>query len=161
MRKYFFILMLICFGSNAWAQSISFFDLTNLSNLSNGEAHTYLVLGKVFKQQYLQEIRGKKIERFRSIVPNVKEQTVTIGDNIPLSDGKFLRRVSYTTQDPQHIVNLIAQAKRSRMVMKFQGTDASNNIYVFDNDFYHITMLISTTERKGSVEIKQKEFTGF
>lgn len=153
--------MLICFGSNARAQSISFFDLTNLSNLSNGEAHTYLVLGKVFKQQYLQEIRGNKIERFRSIVPNVKEQTVTIGDNIPLPDGKFLRRVSYTTQDPQHIVNLIAQAKRSRMVMKFQGTDASNNIYVFDNDFYHITMLISTTERKGSVEIKQKEFTGF
>jgi len=161
MRKYFLILMLFCFGSNARAQSISFFDLTNLSNLSNSEAHTYLVLGKVFKQQYLQEINGNKIEQFRSIVPKVKEQTVTIGNNIPLPDGKFLRRVSYTTQDPQHIVNLIAQAKRSRMVMKFQGTDANNNIYVFDNDFYHVTMLISTTGSRGSVEVKQKEFTGF
>jgi hypothetical protein len=155
------MIILFCFGSNSYAQSVSFFDLTNLSNLSNGEAHTYLILGKAFKQQYLQEIKGNKIERFHSIVPNSKEQTVTIGDNIPLPDGKFLRKVSYTTRDSLHILNLIAQAKKARMVMKLQASDANNNIYVFDNEFYHVTMLISTTENKGSVEVKQKEFTGF
>jgi CO dehydrogenase/acetyl-CoA synthase epsilon subunit len=143
------------------AQSISFFDLTNLTNLTDGQAHTYLSLGNVFKQQYLQEINGKRIEHFRSISGKVKEQTITIGENAILSNGTILRTVTYQTSDPQHIVNLIAQARRAKLIIKFQGQDEQNNIYKFDNEFYLITMLISTTENKGSVVVTQKEFSGY
>lgn len=152
------IVALIMVLADASAQSITFYDLTNLTNLSEGEAHTYLTLGKIFKHQYIDETNGRKEEHFRSINPKVKEQTVTIGASTVLSNHTVLRSVTYTSRDPQHILNLIAQAKRSNMSMKFQGSDANNNIYIFDNDFYRVAMYISTTENKGSVKIDQKEY---
>ena len=158
MKKYCLVVLLFCLCLKSYGQSISFFDLTNLTNLSDGQAHTYLTLGKVFKQQYIQEIDGKKIERFRSISNKVKEQSITIGENAKLSNGTILRTVTYDTADPHHIVNLIAQARRSKLTMKFQGQDTYNNIYKFDNDFYFITMTISATENKGQVVVTQKEF---
>ena len=161
MKRYCLILLVLCCFSNARAQSISFFDLTNLTNLSDGQAHTYLTLGNVFKHQYLEEVDGKKIEHFRSRSNKVKEQSITIGENTKLSNGTILRTVTYDTRDPQHIVNLIAQARRAKMIMKFQGQDAYNNIYKFDNEFYLITMTISTTENKGAVVVTQKEFVGY
>lgn len=161
MKKYVLIFFFFSLGKALHAQSITFYDLTNLTNLSDGEAHTYLTLGKVFKHQYIEEVNGKKIEHFRSVAANEKEQTVTIGVNTILSNGTVLRTINYTTRDPQHILNLIAQAKRGKLEMKFQGSDANNNIYVFDNDFYRVSMYISTTENKGSVKIDQKEFVGY
>ncbi|QHS55701.1 hypothetical protein GWR56_09175 [Mucilaginibacter sp. 14171R-50] len=158
MKKYGLVILLFCICTGTYAQSISFFDLTNLTTLSDGQAHTYLTLSKAFKRQYLQEKDGKTIEHFRSVAKNVKEEGITIGDRVKLNNGTMLRTVTYDTRDPQHIVNLIAQARRAKMVMKFQGQDADNNIYKFDNEFYAITMLISTTENKGQVVVTQKEF---
>ncbi|RYU90500.1 hypothetical protein EWM62_07525 [Mucilaginibacter terrigena] len=161
MKKYGLIILMFCICTSTYGQSISFFDLTNLTNLSDGQAHTYLTLGNTFKRQYLEEKDGKTIEHFRSISTKVKEQSIVIGEHVKLSNGTLLRTVKYDTRDPQHIVNLIAQARRAKLVMKFQGQDADNNIYKFDNEFYFITMLISTTENKGSVEVTQKEFVGY
>jgi hypothetical protein len=100
MKRYCLILLVLCCFSNARAQSISFFDLTNLTNLSDGQAHTYLTLGNVFKHQYLEEIDGKKIEHFRSKSNKVKEQSITIGENTKLSNGTILRNVTYDHQRP-------------------------------------------------------------
>jgi hypothetical protein len=161
MKKYLLILLLFCLCISARAQSISFFDLTNLTNLSDGEAHTYLTLGNVFKRDYIQELEGNKIEHFRTINLNVKEQTVTIGNNTRLANGNVLHNVTYTTSDVQHVVNMISQAKRTRMIMKFQGMDASNNIYIFDSEFYRVAMYISTVNKSGSVEVRQKDFAGY
>ncbi|AMR31351.1 hypothetical protein A0256_07895 [Mucilaginibacter sp. PAMC 26640] len=158
MKKCLLIILLTVLGVSSNAQSITFYDLTNLTNLSEGEARLYLTLGKVFKHQYIDETKGHKEEHFRSTNAKEKEQTVTIGESTILSNHTVLRSVTYTTRDPQHILNLIAQAKRSKMTMKFQGSDSNNNIYIFDNDFYHVAMYISTTENKGSVKIDQKEF---
>jgi hypothetical protein len=152
---------MLSFCSIVRAQSISFFDLTNLTNLTDGQAHTYLSLGNVFKHQYLQDVDGKKIEHFCTKSNQVKEQSIIIGENTILSNGVILRTVTYDTRDPQHIVNLIAQARRAKLIMKFQGQDEQNNIYKFDNEFYFVTMLISTTENKGSVVVTQKEFAGY
>jgi hypothetical protein len=161
MKRNFLVLLMVCICTGLKAQSISFFDLTNLTNLTDGQAHTYLILGNVFKPEYIEEKDGKKIEHFRSKEPNVKEQTITIGQNTTFSNGTILRTVTYDTRDPQHIVNLIAQARRAKLIMKFQGQDANNNIYKFDNEFYNITMLISTTQNRGSVTVVQKEFLGY
>ena len=161
MKKNLLVLILLLASVSSYGQSISFFDLTNLTNLSDGEAHNYLTLGKVFKHQYLEEVNGKKIEHFRTISPQVKEQTITIGVKNVLNNGTVLRTITYTSRDPQHVVNMISQAKRGKLIMKFQGVDADNNIYVFDNDFYRVDMYISTTENKGMVKINQKEFVGY
>jgi hypothetical protein len=161
MKQYLLAIFLFCLCTGTYAQSISFFDLTNLTNLTDGQAHTYLTLGNVFKHQYLEEKDGKKIEHFRTRSNKVKEQSVTIGENTKLSNGTVLRTVVYDTRDPQHIVNLIAQARRAKLILKFQGQDNDNNIYKFDNEFYFITMLISTTENKGRVVVTQKEFVGY
>jgi hypothetical protein len=160
MKKYLLIVLLCGLGFAASAQSITFDDLANLTNLSDGQAHTYLVLGRIFKHQYIEDVNGQTVEHFRSINPNQKEQTVVIGVSKALSNGTVLRTITYTTRDPQHIVNMIAQARR-RLTMQFQGADAYNNIYVFDNDFYRVSMYISTTENTGSVKIEQKEFVPF
>ncbi|RFZ95557.1 hypothetical protein D0C36_08565 [Mucilaginibacter conchicola] len=164
MKKYLtalFLVLSVCATTRSYGQSISFFDLTNLTNLSDGQAHTYLALGGIFKQDYVQEVNGKKIEYFKSKSVKAAPQTIMIGENEITANRTILRTVFYTTQDPQHIVNLIAQAKRAKLIMKFQGQDQNNNIYKFDNEFYNITMLISTDNNKGSVEVKQKEFIGY
>nr|WP_294941867.1 hypothetical protein [uncultured Mucilaginibacter sp.] len=159
MKRYLFILLLLCLGVSANAQSITFYDLSNLTNLTDGEAHTYLTLGRVFKHQYIEQVNGQQVEHFRSVNPNLKEQTIIIGVNKVLNSHTVLRSITYTSRDPQHIVNLVGQASR-RLTLQFQGADANNNIYVFDNDFYRVSMYISTTENKGSVQIDQKEYIG-
>jgi len=159
MKKNLLILLFFCPRITATAQSITFNDLTNLTNLSQSEAHAYLTLGKVFKHQYIEEINGRKIEHFRSISAKEKEQTITVGDETILPNRTVLRAVTYHTRDPQHVLVLIAQAKRGKLLLTFQGVDAKNNIYEFDNDFYHIKMSISTTEDKGLVQIDQKAYT--
>jgi hypothetical protein len=161
MKRFFLIIALFLVYLTSYGQSITFYDLTNLTNLSDGEAHNYLTLGKVFKHQYLEEVNGKKIEHFRSVDSRVKEQNITIGVKERLRNGTVLHTITYTTRDPQHVVNMISQARRSKLVMKFQGVDADNNIYIFDNDFYRVDMYISTTENKGMVKINQKEFVGY
>ena len=161
MKRFFLIIALFLVNLTSYGQSITFYDLTNLTNLSDGEAHNYLTLGKVFKHQYLEEVNGKKIEHFRSVDSRVKEQNITIGVKERLRNGTVLHTITYTTRDPQHVVNMISQARRSKLVMKFQGVDAYNNIYIFDNDFYRVDMYISTTENKGMVKINQKEFVGY
>ena len=161
MKRSLLSLILLFAGITTYGQSITFYDLTNLTNLSDGEAHNYLTLGKVFKHQYLEEVNGVKIEHFRTASPQAKEQTITIGAKNRLNNGTVLHTITYTTRDPQHIVNMIGQAKRAKLIMKFQGTDADNNIYIFDSDFYRVDMYISTTENKGMVKINQKEFIGY
>lgn len=161
MKKYLLIALLFSLCVSTYGQSISFFDLTNLTNLSDGQAHTYLTLSKVFKHQYLETVDSKKIEHFKSVSPKVKEQTITIGVSSILRNGTVLRTITYTTLDPQYVVNMIGQAKRAGLTLKFQGVDNDNNIFVFDNEFYRVDMYISTTDNKGMVKINQKEFVGY
>lgn len=161
MKRNLLIFVLFLLSISSYGQSITFYDLTNLTNLSDGQAHNYLTLGKVFKHQYVEEVDGKKIEHFRSVNPQLKEQNITIGVKEQLSNGTVLHTITYVSRDPQHIVNMISQAKRAKLIMKFQGVDADNNVYIFDNEFYRVAMYISTTENKGMVKINQKEFVGY
>ena len=161
MRRYFLILLLFCFNTGSYAQSISFFDLTNLANLSDAQAHNYLTLGKVFKHQYVETVDGKRVEHFRSVGTRFKEQNITIGVSAILKNGTALHTITYTTFEQQYVVNMIAQAKRSKLTLKFQGIDHDNNIFIFDNEFYRVDMYISTTDNKAMVKVNQKEFAGY
>ena len=166
MRKYLFVALLLLCAAGVSAQSITVNDLTSISNQSNADAHNYLVLGKGFKRQYLQEVDGNTVEHMHKTGQNKEtgekvEETVVIGVGTKLSSGTILRTVTYTSLTTKHIFNLITQAKSLGLSMKFQGADSVNNIYLFDNDFFHITMLINRNNAIGSVEVKQKEYLGF
>ncbi len=161
MKKYLFI-ALFCFGSvNLFAQSITVNDLTNLTTLANPEAHNYLVLSKGFKREYTHEVDGNTVERLNKLTADKKEESVDIGQAVKLSSGAILRTVTYKTSIPLHVFNLITQAKSAGIHMRFQGADVKNNIYQFDNDFFHIEMLIARDNTYGFVQIKQKEYLGF
>lgn len=166
MKKYLFITLLSLCCTCVFGQSVTVNDLTSLSNLSNADAHNYLVLGKGFKKQYLQDVDGNTVEHLHKTGENKAdgdkmEEVVIIGVGTKLSSGTTLRTVTYTSLTTKHIFNLITQAKSLGLSMKFQGADSINNIYLFDNDFFHITMLINRNNAIGSVEVKQKEYLGF
>ncbi|WP_432328361.1 hypothetical protein ACRQ5D_01145 [Mucilaginibacter sp. P25] len=45
--------------------------------------------------------------------------------------------------------------------MKLHGSDVKNDIYLFDNDFFHIVIFLNHDNISGSVEVHQKEYLGF
>jgi hypothetical protein len=144
-----------------FGQSITINDLTNISNLPNDEAHNYVVLGKGFKQEYLQDVGSNMLEHLHKTGTDKKEESLIIGEGTKLSNGTILRTVTYKSQTTQHLFNLITQAKSAGLKMNIQGADAVNNIYLFDNNFFHITILVNRNNTFGSVVVKQKEFLGF
>ncbi|MDR6944919.1 hypothetical protein [Mucilaginibacter pocheonensis] len=161
MKKYLLIVLLACCCINVFGQSITLNDLINISNLPNSEAHNYLVLNKGFKNEYLQEVNGNTMEHLHKVAANKKQETVIIGEYTKLGNGSLLRTVVYNSQTTQHLFNLITQAKSAGLKMNIQGADAMNNIYLFDNNFYHISIFINRNNAFGSIVLKQKEFLGF
>jgi hypothetical protein len=161
MKKYLFLALLSFCGVDLFGQSVTINDLTNISNLSNADAHNYLVLAKGFKKEYTQEVDGRDTEHLNKVGLDKNQEKVVIGVGTKLSSGTILHTVTYTTTTPVHIFHLITQAKKQGLSMKFQGADSVNNIYLFDNDFFHIVMFINRDNTFGSVEIKQKEYLGF
>jgi hypothetical protein len=161
MNKYILITLLTFCCANVFGQSITINDLTNISNLPNDEAHKYVVLGKGFKQEYLQGVGSNTLEHLHKTGTDKKEESLIIGEGAKLSNGNILRTVTYKSQTTQHLFNLITQAKSAGLKMNIQGADAVNNIYLFDNNFFHITILVNRNNTFGSVVVKQKEFLGF
>jgi hypothetical protein len=161
MKKYLFLALLSFWGVDLFGQSVTINDLTTLSNLSNADAHNYLVLAKGFKKEYTQEVEGRETEHLNKVGGDKNQEKVIVGVGTKLTSGTVLHTVTYTTTTPAHIYHLITQAKKQGLNMKFQGADSVNNIYLFDNDFFHIVMFINRDNTLGSVEIKQKEYLGF
>ncbi|WP_183557308.1 hypothetical protein [Mucilaginibacter sp. SP1R1] len=161
MKKYLLITLLAFYCGNLFGQSVTLNDLTNISNLPNDEAHNYLVVGKGFRKNYVQDVNSNTLEYLHKVSADKKEETVIIGEGVKLSNGTILRTVTYKSQTTQHLFNLITQAKNAGLKMNIQGADAMNNIYLFDNNFFHITIFVNRNNNFGSIEIKQKEFLGF
>jgi hypothetical protein len=161
MKKYFLVALLAFCCVDLLGQSITLNDLTNISNLPNDEAHNYLVVGKGFKKEYLQDVNGNTLEYLHKVNAGKKQETVIIGEGVKLSNGSTLRTVTYKSQTPQHLFNLITQAKSAGLKMNIQGADAKNNIYLFDNNFFHVSIFVNRANTFGYAEVKQKEFLGF
>jgi hypothetical protein len=161
MKKYLFLLPALLFCSiNIFGQSVKFNDLVYFTNLTNRQVFVNLLEGNRFRQEYTMDVNGQELEYFRSIGKKANSEKIIIGAYTKLDDGTLLRTVNYTSTDVQNIINMIAQAKRYGLELKFHGADASNNIYLFDNDFYRVSIYLRRDEKSGLVEIKQKEFLG-
>jgi hypothetical protein len=168
MKKYPFLLSaLFLWSITAYGQSIKFNDLVYYTNLTNGEVFTTLMEGNKFKQDFTTEVNGQEWEYFKSITGKKTDvyakpdtEKITVGRYTKLYNGTLLRTVNYTSTNPQNIINMISQAHKYGLTKKFQGADRSNNIYLFENDYYEVSIYLRRDESSGLVEIKQKEFLG-
>ena len=161
MKKYlFFLAALLFFSINMYGQSVKFSDLIYYTNLTNGEVFNTLKQGKAFRQEYTEDANGQELEYFKNINSKPNSEKIIVGSFTKLYDGTLLRTVDYTSTDPQNIINMISQAKRNGLELKFRGADAANSIYLFDNNFYRVSIYLRHDQTSGLVEIKQKEFLG-
>jgi hypothetical protein len=161
MKKYLFILPTIIFCSlSAHGQSIKFNDLVYFTSLTNRQVYDNLLQGNMFRQDYTININGQEIEYFKSIGKRPHSEKINVGKFTKLFDGTVLRTVNYTSTNPQNILNMISQVKRYGLELKFRGEDAVNNIYLYDNNFYDVSIYLSRDQTSGLVEIKQKEYLG-
>ncbi|MDO3640588.1 hypothetical protein [Mucilaginibacter sp. L3T2-6] len=161
MKKYLFLMPLLLLARlSINAQSIKFADLVYFTSLDNSAVHSNLLQGDSFRQDYSIDINGHPIEYFKNIVGKPGTEKITVGNFTKLYNGTVLRTVTYASANPQHIINMIAQAKHYGLGKTFQGADESNNIYLFDNSFYHVSIYLRRDQTSGLVEIKQKEYLG-
>jgi len=161
MKKYLLFLPLLLLTSlSMYGQSIKFNDLVYFASLTNGEVYTNLLNATTFKQEFTKDFNGQELEYFKNTKGKPNTEEINVGQYTKLYDGTVLRTVNYTSTDPQYIMNMISQAKRYGLDLKFRGADNSNNIYLYDNNFYHVSIYLRRDQSSGLVEIKQKEYLG-
>jgi hypothetical protein len=157
----FFLFVTLSASLSMYGQSTKFNDLVYFTSLANGEVHNNLIQGTSFRQEFITDVNGHPVEYFKNIKGKPNTEKIIVGNFTKLYNGTILRTVNYTTTDAQYILNMISQAKRFGLDMKFHGADESNNIYLFDNDFYHVSIYLRRDQTSGLVEIKQKEYLEF
>ena len=162
MRSILMILTLVFFGMGARAQSLSMPQLTNLATLGNAEAYNNLIYNKApFKRLYSQQVNGLTLVYYQGGPSATKVEKIIIGDGVKTNSGVFLHTVTYTTNQVKYILSLIAQAKSAGLNLNFQGADASNNIFLFDNFLFTVKIYITNDNSQGTVEIRQKEYLNY
>lgn len=161
MKKYFLFLLLFVFGSlNCYSQSIKFGDLIYFTGLTNGEVYDYLNQGVTFRQLYTMDVDGQKLQYFKNIIGKPNSEKIITGAYVKLFNGTYLRKITYTSQNGQSIINMIAQAQNYGLTLKFRGADYYNNIYLLDDSYYMVSIYLRRDLSSGLVEIKQKEVFG-
>jgi len=159
MKKILFFLPLLLLGSMiAKGQSIKFNDLVYMTPMNNDAVYANLKQGSAFKQDYSEDVDGYPMEYFKRSTGNPEAERIITGRYTKLYDGTILRTLDYTSTDVQNILNMVSQAKYAGLDMVFQGADDVNNIYLFSNNLYQVSIYLRHDQKSGVVEIKQKEF---
>ncbi len=161
MKKNLILLILLLLScASMYGQSVKFNDLVYYASLTNRQVYDNLKQGSAFKQDYTMDVNGQELEYFKNRGPKPNTETINVGSFTKLFDGTILRTVNYTSTDAQNVINMVSQAKRYGLELKFRGADATNNIYLFDSNFYHVSIYLRRDQASGLVEIKQKEYLG-
>ena len=161
MKKYLlFLPCLLLSALSMQGQSVKFNDLVYYTGLDNGQVFNTIIQGNAFKQEFTITQNGQDIETFKNVGTKPNTEKIVVGKYVKLYDGTLLRTVTYNSTIPQNIINMIGQARRYGLTLKFRGADDDNNIYLFDNDFYHVSIYLRRDQKSGLVEIKQKEYLG-
>jgi len=158
MRRPLLTILLLFTCTFIHAQSLSFEDLQNLTNMSSTQAHDFLTASKGFKAEGNQMLNGKSMEQYKLVhgTPD-KTETILIGASVKSLAGTSSRPVTYLTYLESDINNLLVQAKKSTMTLVFQGADLKSNIYRFDNSLFRASISLSFDKKSGSVDVQQKE----
>ena len=157
-KSLLFLSALLLAGVFANAQSIKFSDLVYMAPMSNEAVYANLKQGSAFKQDYSEEVDGYQMEYFKRANAKPDQERIIRGKYTKLYNGVILRTLDYTSTDIQNILNMVSQAKYAGMNVLFEGSDNVNNIYLFSNNFYQVSIYVRHDQTSGVVEIQQKEY---
>lgn len=158
MKRYLIPLILLFSCAGSYAQSISFGELLNLTNMTDLQAHNLLIVSKGFKSAGVQTYNGLSMEQFKMVktMPET-EEIVYLGILAKGQGGVLSRQVNYFTLQEADINAMLAQAKKSTLSLVFQGSDLSSNIYRFDNSLFRASISLGFDKKSGSVQVQEKE----
>ena len=157
MKRSLLILSLFFCCIGVRAQTISMFELINLTSLTATQIDNYFLSTKTFKLQFGEEVNGNVLKHYQTTSSANKQETVITGSGYKTASGSILYTVSYVTSDPQNIINMVTQTKAVNLKLSFQGADKSNNIYIYDNFLYHVVIKLNFSQTNGVVDITQKQ----
>jgi hypothetical protein len=157
IKRYLFAGVLIFAGMLCRAQSLTLEELQGLTAMTTDQVHNFLIINKRFKPLGKIVINGKSYEHFKSdrIDPRTAE-TLALGQSNQLLSGNTTRQVIYRTRRFQDLNSLYTQAKRSTMTLIFEGRDAYQNIYRFDNSLFTTVINVGLDRRSGTVQLDEK-----
>lgn len=160
MKKSLLLPPLLLSALFAGAQSLKLSDLIYMTPMDNNAVYATLKSGDVFKQDYSENVNGYPMEYFRKKdASNPNEERIASGMYTRLYDGTVLRTLDYSSTNVQYILNMVSQAKYFEgMQLVFQGADETNNIYLFNSNYYQVSIYVRRDQASGLVEIKQKDF---
>ena len=149
--------MLLLAGIICHAQSLTLEELQGLTAMTTDQVHNFLVINKSFKPLGKITFNGRSFEQFKSnrIDPAIAE-TISLGQTNQLMSGNTTRQVIYHTLRFQDLNSLYTQAKRSTMTLIFEGRDAYQNIYRFDNSLFTTVINVGLDKRSGTVQLDEK-----
>ncbi|MFD2863912.1 hypothetical protein [Mucilaginibacter antarcticus] len=156
MKKYLLIVLFYLYCNQLQAQSISLLNLINLANLNNTQIGSTLTSNKVWAMQYGEELDGFVVEHYQTTAQPVKKETIIGGVGFKTATGSVLHTVSYVSPNVQYVINLVAETKKAGLNMFFQGSDARDNIYIYESFLYHVVIRLAINNSKGVIDITQK-----
>ena len=121
MKKYLFTILLIFACAGSYAQSLSFGEMLNLTNMTDTQVHDFLTASKGFKSSGSQMVNGRSYAEYKNNrgTPD-KTETILLGASAKGSGGNLSRPVTYYTLQESDINALLAQAKKSTLSLVFQ-----------------------------------------
>ena len=151
---------MVLFSSGIYSQSVKFSDLVYYTNITSSQVYNTLLASNLFEEQSTSVVNGQPIDHFSKIGKNANSEKIVAGKFTKLADGTILRTVEYTSSSARNILSMISQAKSYGLRLRFRGADPSNNIYLYDNDFYNVSIYLRRDQSSGFVQIKQKLYLG-
>ena len=157
IKKYLFVGVLLFVGMTCCAQSLSLDELQGLTAMTTDQVHNFLIINKGFKSIGNITLNGKSYQRYKSNrVDPLTAETLSLGQSNQIMSGNTTRQVIYHTLRFQDLNSLYTQAKRSTMTLIFEGRDAYQNIYRFDNSLFTTVINVDLNKRSGTVQLDEK-----
>ena len=158
MKRYLFAIVLLFAGAGAYAQSVSFGDLLNLTSMTETQSHDFLATTKGFKTGSSQTLNGRSYAQYTRVTKGTPDKTesVLIGAAVKSATGVITHEIIYNTAQEVDLDNLLAAAKKSNLSLIFQGSDVSSNIYRFDNSLFRANISLAFDKKSGNVDVQQK-----
>jgi hypothetical protein len=158
MRRYLLAVFLFFACTGAYAQSLSFGDLLNISGMTDAQSHDMLASGKGFKAGGTMTLNSKTYIQYTKVTKGTpdKNESVLIGAPVKSGAGVLSHEIIFNTSASVDLDNLLAEAKKSNLTLIFQGADLTSNIYRFDNSLFRASISLAFDKKSGNVDVQQK-----
>ena len=158
MKRYLLAAFLFFVCTGAYAQSLSFGDLLNLTSMADAQSRDMLASSKGFKATGNITLNGKTYAQYTKVTKGTpdKNESVLVGAAVKSATGVLSHEIIFNTSQSADLDNLLAEAKKSNLTPVFQGADLTSNIYRFDNSLFRASISLAFDKKSGNVDVQQK-----